>query len=136
MGLCINCDDTCGNSRKFCSHKCQRDFEYKENVAAWLEGRLVGWKGQNRSLKNFVRKWLHQTRGTACEVCFWDEKHPLDGAVLTEIDHIDGDAENCVPSNLRILCPNCHAKTSTHRARNKASSRKGRLTRYYEGKSY
>lgn len=61
-------------------------------------------------------------RGTACEECGWDIRHS-DGSILTEIDHIDGDAENCRPSNLRILCPNCHALTPTFRARNSKSKR-------------
>jgi hypothetical protein len=29
------------------------------------------------------------------------------------VDHIDGDWLNCVLDNLRFLCPNCHAQTST-----------------------
>ena len=107
---------------KYCSISCQREKEYKENVASWLSGEIVGWKGKTRQLKNFVRKYLHQTRGTACECCGWNERH-LDGAILTEIDHIDGDAENCKPDNLKILCPNCHALTPTFRARNKNSKR-------------
>ena len=39
------------------------------------------------------------------------------------VDHIDGDAKNNKPDNLRILCPNCHAMTSTFGNRNKNSSR-------------
>lgn len=29
------------------------------------------------------------------------------------VDHIDGDWLNCMLDNLRFLCPNCHAQTST-----------------------
>jgi hypothetical protein len=36
-----------------------------------------------------------------------------------EIDHIDGDWLNNSPSNLRLLCPNCHSITDTYRGRNK-----------------
>ena len=36
-----------------------------------------------------------------------------------ELDHIDGDRENNQLSNLRIICPNCHALTPTYRGRNK-----------------
>lgn len=36
------------------------------------------------------------------------------GAVMTlQIDHIDGDWRNNNRENLRYLCPNCHAITST-----------------------
>lgn len=35
-----------------------------------------------------------------------------------ELDHIDGDNRNNLLSNLRLLCPNCHALTTTYRGRN------------------
>ena len=42
------------------------------------------------------------------------------GKVLPlELDHIDGDDHNNTPTNLRYLCPNCHAQTVTFRGKNK-----------------
>ena len=41
-----------------------------------------------------------------------------------EIDHTDGNAYNNVPSNLRLICPNCHSQTSTYKNRNKGNGRK------------
>ena len=35
-----------------------------------------------------------------------------------ELDHVDGDRTNNELANLRLLCPNCHALTSTFRGRN------------------
>ncbi|QJR11149.1 hypothetical protein DSM104443_02221 [Usitatibacter rugosus] len=35
-----------------------------------------------------------------------------------ELDHIDGDHSNNALTNLRLLCPNCHAQTPTYKARN------------------
>lgn len=52
-----------------------------------------------------------------CEICFnteWNnEPIPL------ELDHVDGNHYNNDLSNLRILCPNCHAQTPTNSGRNK-----------------
>lgn len=42
------------------------------------------------------------------------------GQIALEIDHIDGDNTNNQLSNLRYLCPNCHALTETYRGKNKA----------------
>lgn len=39
--------------------------------------------------------------------------------VSLELDHIDGDPTNNEKSNLRFLCPNCHATTDTYRSKNK-----------------
>ena len=40
------------------------------------------------------------------------------GLIALEIDHIDGNNSNNELINLRYLCPNCHALTSTYRGRN------------------
>jgi predicted HNH restriction endonuclease len=35
-----------------------------------------------------------------------------------EVEHIDGNWRNNQPSNLTLLCPNCHSLTPTYRALN------------------
>ena len=59
---------------------------------------------------------LIQERGHKCEDCelgeWKSEKIPL------ELEHIDGDNRNNIKSNLKLLCCNCHALTSTWRGRN------------------
>lgn len=124
---CLNCNTpsivkSLTNKGIYCGNVCQMEYQYKQNVSNWLNGSLVGWKGKTKQIKNFVRKYLYDNRGTACEQCGWDIRHP-DGSILTEIDHIDGNAENCNPDNLRVLCPNCHSLTPTFRNRNKNSTR-------------
>ncbi|ARB11702.1 HNH endonuclease [Pectobacterium phage vB_PatM_CB7] len=125
--LCLNCgvsgELSSNRLGKYCTNSCQREFEQKRRVSSWLSGEEKGYSGKSAQLKPFVRRYLHDTRGTACEECGWDKRHPCDGSVLTEIDHVDGDAMNCTPENLKILCPNCHSMTPTFRARNKKSSR-------------
>ena len=124
---CIQCNCTFSHKscqpRTFCSQKCVKANQYDERVKEWLSGIHPGYVGKTRQLSKFVRRYLHETRGTACEECGWDVRHPVDGAILTEIEHIDGNAENNAPTNLKILCPNCHSMTPTFRARNKQSKR-------------
>ena len=124
MNSCICCDNPV--KRKvaiYCSNKCQKVFEHEELVKKWLAGNIKGSTGKTLQTRNFVKKYLKDTRGSACNRCGWDEKHPSDGKSLTEVDHIDGDASNTVPDNLEILCPNCHSMTPTFRARNRTSAR-------------
>jgi hypothetical protein len=40
------------------------------------------------------------------------------GPIPLQLDHIDGDRTNNLLSNLRLLCPNCHALTDTYCGRN------------------
>ena len=41
------------------------------------------------------------------------------GIISLEVDHINGDNKDNRVENLRYLCPNCHALTSTYRGKNK-----------------
>jgi Zn finger protein HypA/HybF involved in hydrogenase expression len=43
----------------------------------------------------------------------------LNNPIPLQLDHIDGDNRNNELSNLRIICPNCHAQTSTWCGKNK-----------------
>ena len=38
--------------------------------------------------------------------------------LVLELDHIDGVNNNHTISNLRFLCPNCHAQTKTYKGKN------------------
>ena len=52
-----------------------------------------------------------------CEICrrdTWNEKE-----IPLEVDHIDGDHFNNNLTNLRVICPNCHAQTETYCSKNK-----------------
>lgn len=51
---------------------------------------------------------------SSCNLSTW-----LTGLMPLELDHINGDNSNNELSNLRLLCPNCHALTSTYRGKNK-----------------
>lgn len=124
---CLNCNKKLNQgpncSGKYCSNACSGQHKKKVSISEWLDGKRKGYTGKTLKLKPFVRDFLFKTRGTQCSVCGWDKKHPNDNLPLTEIDHIDGDAKNCVPSNLRILCPNCHSMTPTFKRRNLNSER-------------
>jgi len=50
---------------------------------------------------------------SSCNLSDW-----LSKPIPLELDHIDGDNTNNELSNLRLLCPNCHALTPTYRGRN------------------
>jgi len=122
---CIACNEPFPfrKEQKYCSLKCQQSFQNDIRVHEWLAGNDLGFSGKNILIKPFIRKYLFDTRGSACSLCKSDHKHPSDNKTINEIDHIDGNPKNNTITNLRILCPNCHALTPTFRARNKTSPR-------------
>lgn len=42
----------------------------------------------------------------------------LNQPIALELEHIDGNHSNNELTNLTLLCPNCHAQTSTYRGKN------------------
>jgi 5-methylcytosine-specific restriction endonuclease McrA len=120
---CTVCGLPLKAGKSFCSSSCHKQSQQNFYVSQWKLGLLSGSKGERLQVTLWLRKYLWETRGTACQKCGWDERHPVDGKVLTEVNHIDGDASNNSEENLEIICPNCHSMTETFRARNKNSKR-------------
>ena len=58
---------------------------------------------------------------SCCDLETWQEKE-----IVLEIDHIDGNSDNNLLDNLRLLCPNCHSQTKTYKNRNKGNGREKR----------
>lgn len=117
---CLSCGcDLKYTQHKFCSNTCQQRFQYEAYVERWKAGLETGRKGNHYAMSDYVRRWMRETRGERCAQCGWAERNPWTGNIPLEIDHIDGDAANCRPDNLRFLCPNCHSLTATFGRLNK-----------------
>lgn len=70
---------------------------------------------QSYALKRkLIRLGILERKCVSCNLKEW-QGNPIP----LELDHINGDHRNNFLSNLRLLCPNCHAQTKTYRGKNK-----------------
>jgi len=129
---CLNCSKENifkGHSyaNKYCNNQCQKDYEYKQFIKDWLDGKVE--KG-SRHIKRYILE-LQKHKCAKCNLDSW-----LDNPIVLELEHKDGNSDNNDLTNLECLCPNCHSQTPTYKARNTGNGRHARRIRYAEGKSF
>lgn len=92
------------------SNKKGKDLQYTSHNKIPLEelinrDYITSHKLRIRLLKDGIKK--HECE--ECRLTEWNGK-----LIPLELDHIDGNRFNNNLDNLRTLCPNCHAQTSTY----------------------
>lgn len=113
--------------QRFCSHKCQGVFLKQRRIALFLDDAINPVHTVEMGpVPRWIKAWWIQEYGECCALCGWNARHPRTGKVPLQWDHIDGDCSNNRHSNLRLLCPNCHALTDNHAVLNYGKSRRRR----------
>ena len=110
----------------YCSKKCLIDFRNVKKSESVELGIVKNMK--------ILKDYLKRKDGCSCKICKMDKWNDLDIPLV--LDHIDGNPYNNFPDNLRLICPNCDAQTSTYKGKNKGNGRKERLKRYYDDKVF
>lgn len=119
---CLCCDKKNpkkrNHSNKYCNNTCQQQHIFEtETLPKFLKGEISTRRTLHRALKH-----LHGYRCVSCS----NEGEYNGKPLALQLDHIDGDAGNNMPKNLRLLCPNCHSQTDTFVAKNKGNGRQAR----------
>lgn len=128
MSSCRYCSKEVAKKRNcfgfYCSNACQAKHKTQKIFQVFEKDQtpktLFDTSGQ---IKSSIRKYLIRLSGEKCSLCGWGEKREGQAISPLEIDHIDGDWENCNLTNLRVLCPNCHSLTSGYKGANRGRGR-------------
>ncbi|HUD03110.1 MAG TPA: HNH endonuclease [Candidatus Paceibacterota bacterium] len=110
---------------KYCSNKCQREYQYQRYIKEWKEGKVSGLQSIG-IVSHGVKRYLREKFGNKCVLCGWAEINTKTGKVPLVADHINGNWRNNTERNLRLLCPNCDSLTHTFSALNKGNGREHR----------
>jgi len=124
--ICLVCmKETARPRYKYCSNKCQQEYEYLLYLQEW-KAEIVSGLTNTGVVSNPVKRFLREKFNDRCCLCGWAEIHPKTGRVPLVADHIDGTWQNNCEENLRLLCPNCDSLTLTFAALNKGKGRANR----------
>jgi hypothetical protein len=97
--------------------RCKGILSFKKRNSTFCSQECVKHKETHEMKKDGTRRvFMIRKYGIRCWICkleTWNDQQ-----IPIELDHIDGNSDNNFESNLRLLCPNCHAQQPTHAGKN------------------
>ena len=121
----LNCNQKISSKNKFCSNKCQKEYEYKKYIKKWKNNEVSGMRGEYQ-ISMYIKTYLFEKYNNKCARCGWGKVNPYTKNIPLEVEHIDGNYQNNSEENLILLCPNCHSLTETYKGANINHGRKQR----------
>jgi hypothetical protein len=87
---CLNCGKPANfPAGKYCSNKCQAQYQYKEYIKNWKAGFESGLIAEE-FVSNHIRRYLIQKYGERCAECGWHKRSLFTNQVPLSIHHKDG----------------------------------------------
>lgn len=128
MKSCLNCTKKIKNNRKYCSIQCQQAFIWQQKKIQFEHDGF--WVGVNHEsvIARIMKKYLLEKNGNKCEICKTEQW--MGKNVPLVIDHIDGNSNNALLENFRLVCGNCDMQLPTYKSKNNGNGRKWRRDKY------
>ena len=133
---CLNCGisffrDNRISYGKYCNSKCSGEHRYKIKLEANLEKMLNNTIHHNS--RNMMKRVLIEKLGIENKCCICGIDEWMGKPLPLILDHIDGNAYNNIPENLRLVCSNCDSQLDTYKSKNKLGrKRRAKVTQLVE----
>jgi hypothetical protein len=120
--LCTICGNSiCRTNTSGLCQKCVIKTRQEAKIATWLESGDTGM-GVDTTIRGVIREYILESQKHCCAICgipdVWNDKK-----LNFVLDHIDGNAADSSPKNVRLICPNCDSQLDTYKSKNKNSAR-------------
>lgn len=123
---CLICSEKpARSSYKYCSNKCQLEFQRQIYIKNWKDGKIRGLSSIGL-VSVHIKKYLRKKYNDKCALCGWSQINIKTGQVPLVADHIDSNWRNNTEDNLRLICPNCDAISGTFAGLNRGNGRENR----------
>ena len=98
-------------------HKLKKEYLFKQVLRLYSESEEIG---SSSALKEYYLSWRDENKIPYwCDNsrCLLHKRNPRwNGKKITlEVGHIEANKRNWKPTNLRLLCPNCHSQRDAFR---------------------
>ena len=114
---CAGCG-TLTRNPKYCSNQCQgrtvKDLTYNRDKELFSKGELTS--------RPRLRIFLEERDGLVCSRCKLSSW--MDSTITLWVDHVNGNASDNSPDNLRFMCPNCDSQSDTFGGKNIGNGRR------------
>lgn len=102
----------------YCSTSCMHDHRNKRNEQERMQQFKAGKLTSRHQLRKIIfKRDVYQC--SCCKLTTWQSQ-----PIPLWLDHIDGNASNNIPENLRLICLNCDALGNTFGNKNRGKGRR------------
>ena len=120
--LCTICNKPlCRANTSGLCQQCVVKVRQEVKIATWLASGDTGM-GVDTTIRGAIREYILESQKHCCAICgipdVWNDKK-----LNFVLDHIDGNAADSSPKNVRLICPNCDSQLDTYKSKNKNSAR-------------